>query len=70
MRCLIERLPLPKGRFYVWAGVYERNRYGPEVFPWQAVAQFDVYGPRLDEAPRALVRLAPLQLVTNWNIEQ
>ncbi len=70
MQCLIDRMPLPKGRFYVWAGVYERNRHGPELFPWQAVAQFEVYGPRLDEAPRALVRLAPLQLVTSWTVEQ
>ena len=69
MQCLIDRLPLPKGRFYVWAGVYERNRHGPELFPWQAVAQFDVYGPRLDETPRAVVRLAPVQLQSSWNLE-
>ena len=25
IRCVIDRLPLPKGRFYVWAGVYDRN---------------------------------------------
>ena len=68
MRCVIDRLPLPKGRFYVWAGVYERHRHGPELFAWQAVAQFDVYGPRLDEAPRAVVRLAPLQLVSSWDL--
>ena len=37
---------------------------------WQAVAQFDVYGPSLDGAPRAIVRLAPLQLVSSWSIEQ
>jgi ABC-type polysaccharide/polyol phosphate transport system ATPase subunit len=70
IRCEIERLPLPKGRFYLWAGVYERNCYGPELLPWQAVGQFDVYGPRLDEAPRAIVRLAPLQLVSSWSVEQ
>ena len=70
LQCVIDRLPLPKGRFYVWAGVYERNRHGPELFPWQAVAQFDVYGPRLDEAPRAVVRLAPLQLLSSWNLER
>ena len=69
IRCEIDRLPLPKGRFYLWAGVYEHTRNGAELLPWRAVAQFDVYGPRLDEAPRAIVRLAPVQLVSNWSIE-
>ena len=69
IRCEIDQLPLPKGRFYLWAGVYEHTRNGAELLPWRAVAQFDVYGPRLDEAPRAIVRLAPVQLVSNWSIE-
>ena len=69
-RCELDSLPLPKGRFYLWAGVYERNCLGPELLPWQAVAEFDVYGPRLDQAPRAVVRLAPLQLVSSWDIER
>jgi ABC-type polysaccharide/polyol phosphate transport system ATPase subunit len=68
-RCEIEHLPLPAGRFYLWAGVYEFNRNGPELLPWQAVAQFDVYGPGLNEAPRAIVRLAPIQPVSNWSVE-
>jgi len=70
IRCEIDQLPLPKGRFYLWAGVYARDRLGPELLPWQAAAQFDVYGPRLDEAPRAIVRLAPLQLTSSWTVEQ
>jgi len=70
IRCEIDRLPLPKGRFYLWAGVYEHTRFGAELVPWRAVAEFDVYGPRLDEAPRAIVRLAPLQLTSSWSIEQ
>lgn len=69
-KCAIDQLPLPKGKFYLWLGVYERNCYGPELFPWQAVAEFDVYGPRLDEAPRAVVRLAPLQLVSSWDVDR
>ena len=70
VRCEIDRLPLPKGRFYLWAGIYERNCYGPELLPWQAIAEFEVYGPRLDEAPRAVVRLAPLQLVSSWDFDR
>ena len=69
-QCEIDHLPLPKGRFYLWAGIYEGSRYGPELLPWQAVAEFDVYGPRLDQAPRAVVRLAPLQLATTWNVDR
>ena len=69
-RCEIDRLPLPKGRFYLWAGVYEGYCDGPELLKWQAVAEFDVYGPRLDQAPRAVVRLAPLQLFSSWDVDR
>jgi ABC-type polysaccharide/polyol phosphate transport system ATPase subunit len=70
MRCAIDQLPLPRGRFHIWLGIYEEHRNGPELFAWQAVSRFDVYGPDLDPAPRAIMRLAPLQVLNNWAVER
>ena len=44
------------------------NPAPPSVFP--EPYQFDVYGPELDRAPRAVLRLAPLQLLTSWAVER
>jgi ABC-2 type transport system ATP-binding protein len=69
-RCTIERLPLPLGSFYVWVGVYDKWTDGEELLGWQPVAKFDVYGPELDRAPRAVVRLAPLYVDAKWQIQR
>jgi ABC-type polysaccharide/polyol phosphate transport system ATPase subunit len=70
VRCEIPSLPLPSGRFYVWGGVYKDWTNGDELIGWQPLATFDVYGPELDAAPRAVVRLSPLHVESNWAIEQ
>jgi ABC-type polysaccharide/polyol phosphate transport system ATPase subunit len=66
--CSIENLPLPSGRYYVWAAVYQDWTDGPELLGWQPIAQFDVYGPELDRAPVAVVRLAPVHVSSSWSI--
>jgi hypothetical protein len=66
IRCSIGVLPLPRGRFYVWVGAYQGSEMGPELFPWQPVGNFDVYGPDLDPAPPAVVRLAPVHVSSEW----
>ena len=38
--CSIDNLPLPSGRFYVWAAVYQDWTDGPELLGWQPIAQF------------------------------
>ncbi len=63
--CRIARLPLPRGRFYLWLGIYEKGR---EVLPWQPAAQFEVEGQFLDRPPRAIVRLAPVHVETTWEL--
>jgi hypothetical protein len=70
VRCAIEGLPLPLGRFYAWLGVYDKWTDGEELLGWQPIAQFDVYGPELDRAPRAVVRLAPLHVESSWEIHR
>jgi ABC-type polysaccharide/polyol phosphate transport system ATPase subunit len=69
VRCTIPSLPLPSGRFYVWAGVYRGWTEGRELLSWQPLTQFDVYGPELDAAPKAVVRLSPIQIDSAWEID-
>jgi ABC-type polysaccharide/polyol phosphate transport system ATPase subunit len=63
-RCTIPSLPLPRGRYYLWAAVFEHA----DLMPWHPVAHFDVAGPELDEAPRAVVRLAPVHVDATWDV--
>jgi hypothetical protein len=43
---------------------------GPELFGWQPVTNFDAFGPDLDEAPTAIVRLAPIYVEASWEHER
>jgi ABC-2 type transport system ATP-binding protein len=70
IQCEIASLPLPAGRYYLWCGIYENWTNGTELLGWQPLAHFDVYGPELDAAPRAVVRLSPLHVESSWEIEQ
>ena len=68
IRCLIRRLPLPRGRFYLWLGAFDKA--GHDLLPWHPVTHFDVAGPDLDRAPRGVVRLAPVHVEAAWEVEQ
>jgi len=67
--CTIPSLPLPSGRFYVWGGIYKNWTQGDELIGWQPLTEFDVYGPEMDAAPRAVVRLSPIHVDSSWEIE-
>lgn len=64
VRCSVRSLPLPRGRYYLWAGVYDAP--GRELLAWHPAAHFDVVGPDLDDAPRAIARLAPIHVDVDW----
>jgi ABC-type polysaccharide/polyol phosphate transport system ATPase subunit len=68
VRCSIPSLPLPGGRYYVWGGVYRNWTQGEELIGWQPLTGFDVYGPELDAAPRAVVRLSPVHVQSSWEM--
>jgi ABC-type polysaccharide/polyol phosphate transport system ATPase subunit len=70
VRCSINELPLPRGRYYVWCGVYKDRTQGDELVGWQPLTAFEVYGPELDAAPKAIVRLSPVHVDTDWAIEK
>jgi len=67
VRCILSRLPLPRGRFYVWTGIYDAP--GGELLPWHPACHLDVTGPDLDEAPRAIARLSPVHVESLWEVE-
>ncbi len=70
VKCSISSLPLPAGRYYLWGGIYKNWTQGDELIGWQPLAEFDVYGPELDAAPRAVVRLSPIHVESSWEIEK
>jgi ABC-type polysaccharide/polyol phosphate transport system ATPase subunit len=67
LECVIERLPLARGTFYVWASILAPD--GAQLLPWQPAATFTVDGPDLHGAPRAVVRLAPIHVESTWQAE-
>ena len=67
IRCTVERVPLPRGRFYVWTCLFEPH--GTDLIPWHPAAHFDLYGPELDPAPLAVVRLAPVHVDVSWEFD-
>ena len=67
VRVRIPDLPLPRGRFYLWAGVLDRA--GQDLMNWQPAGHFDVFGPDLDAAPRAVVRVAPVHVEVQFEVE-
>jgi hypothetical protein len=68
--CSVPALPLPSGQYYIWGGVYRNWTNGEELVPWQPLSKFEVYGPELDAAPRAIVRLSPLHIESEWAIDR
>jgi ABC-2 type transport system ATP-binding protein len=65
--CTLRDLPLPRGRFYVWVGVFGRRAM--DLVPWHPAGHFDVVGPELEPAPRAVARLSPVFVNANWELE-
>jgi ABC-2 type transport system ATP-binding protein len=68
--CTVPQVPLPLGRYYLWGAAYRNWTNGPELLGWQPLAQFEVYGPELDAAPRAIVRLSPVHVDSKWSVDQ
>jgi ABC-type polysaccharide/polyol phosphate transport system ATPase subunit len=67
-RCAIRSLPLPRGRFYLWVGIFEGGKRDP--LPWHPASRFEVAGPNLDAAPRGIVALAPVHVDAAWEVER
>jgi len=62
----VDALPLPRGRYFLWAGAFTRR--DQELVPWAPVARFDVVGPDLAPTPRGVARLAPVHADAAWSV--
>jgi ABC-type polysaccharide/polyol phosphate transport system ATPase subunit len=63
LTCRIPFLPLPRGRYYVWLSVTQRNI---QFLPWSPVLAMDVVGADMGPGPRGVVRLAPVYVDAKW----
>jgi len=66
VRCRIPRVPLPRGRFYLWAGIFDAQAH--DLMHWRPATHFDVSGPDLDMTPTAIARLAPIHVGAEWDL--
>jgi len=67
LRCRIERLPLPRGRYAIWAAVVGADDH--DLVPWRPVAELDVVGPVLPPGPGGVTRPAPILVDASWEID-
>jgi ABC-2 type transport system ATP-binding protein len=65
LRCSLPYLPLPRGRFALWLGIFEGAW---DLLPWHPISEFNVLGPELSPTPRGVVRLAPVELPPTWEV--
>lgn len=65
IRCTIKSLPLPRGRFYLWVGVFANRQ---DLLAWHPAVPFDVMGPDLTPPPRGIVCLAPVHVGAEWKL--
>jgi ABC-type polysaccharide/polyol phosphate transport system ATPase subunit len=66
VRCSMDAIPLPKGSYYLWVGIFDAA--GGELLAWHPAGHFDVTGPELDETPLGIARLAPVHVSASWQV--
>jgi hypothetical protein len=69
IRCRLSSLPIPEGTYYLWVSVGAMAGMRGQLLPWGPVAQFQVVGTILGVAPRGVVRLCPVFVVSEWDAE-
>ena len=67
--CTVPNVPLPRGRYFLWGAAYRNSPDGQELLAWQPITSFEVFGPELDPGPRAIVRLSPVYVDSQWQID-
>jgi ABC-type polysaccharide/polyol phosphate transport system ATPase subunit len=65
IQCRLPRLPLPRGRFYLWLGILDSE--GGDLLAWRPVTHFDVVGPDLEAPPRGIIRRGPIHVEAHWD---
>jgi ABC-type polysaccharide/polyol phosphate transport system ATPase subunit len=65
-RCTVTALPVPRGRYYIWAGAFSSDRKPP--MSWHPVGFFDVDGAERDRS-NGILLLSPVWVETAWDAE-
>jgi ABC-type polysaccharide/polyol phosphate transport system ATPase subunit len=68
VHCSMERLPVPRGSYYVWITLFDGGSRA--LIPWHPAAQLELFGPELDAPPVAVVRLAPVYVAARWTLDR
>jgi ABC-type polysaccharide/polyol phosphate transport system ATPase subunit len=69
VKCRLDHLPLPKGRYSVWAAMTGHNKgNGRPLIPWKPVLSFDMFGPSAFYAPEGVVILTPIYVNAEWQV--
>jgi hypothetical protein len=61
--CRLARLPLPRGRFFVWVAVYWD---GWPLLRWHPAGHVDVIGPDLPSVPPGIMRQSRIMVESSW----
>ena len=70
LRCRLNYLPLPKGRYSAWVAItgYPRGKRDP-FLPWQPLMSFDAFGPDRVKTPQGVMGLSPIYVGAEWTVE-
>ncbi len=64
----LTNIPLPAGGYFLWFAAFEVQT-GREITPWQPIGPLLVEGGRmLDPTPKAIVRLSPVFVESQWTV--
>jgi hypothetical protein len=63
IRCRLQRLPLPRGRFFAWVAVYWD---GWPLLRWHPAGHIDVMGPDLPAVPPGIMRQSRIMVESSW----
>jgi ABC-type polysaccharide/polyol phosphate transport system ATPase subunit len=66
LECQLPQIPLAGGRYFVWLELTHPD--GTVVVRWHPVCSFRVHGAELLAAPVGVMRLAPVQVESNWKL--
>ncbi len=69
LRCRMQNLPLPKGRYALWGAMRAPRGSGISAqLPWQPLASFEAFGPNVIRAPNGVMVLSPVYVPTEWEL--
>jgi len=69
LRCRLQSLPLPKGRYSLWGAMRAPKGSGPTaMLPWQPLTSFEAFGPDAIRAPSGVMVLSPVYVPADWEL--